>query len=242
MRFKGKMLILLLLLFFTAQHAYSAKEKTIYFIPGQGADARLFDSLQIDSSYKLVILEYDTPGRKESMKDFAMRFVEEIDTTENFILVGTSLGGMICVELSEELDPEKTIIISSAKNRNEFPFHYSFQKFVPLYEIIPASLLYSGAKVAQPLFEPDRNNNKETFQSMLKNKDPEYMKNTIRIIMQWDRTSNTKEIIHIHGTNDRTLPYKKIKSVDHTVENGSHMMTLTRADVISEIINDTLKE
>ena len=235
-----KYLLSFLVVIFIAIACHAQVKKTIYFIPGQGSDKRIFDSLTIDSSYQLKFLEYSTPNRKESLKDFSKRISTQIDTSEEFILIGVSLGGMICSELNEILNPEKVILISSAKNRKELPFRYKFQRIIPLFEIFPASVLFWGSKLLQPIVEPDRNNNEDTFKSMLYSKNPKYIKRTIRMIIKWKRTSNSKNIIHIHGTNDHTLPLRNITNPDFVIENGSHMMTLTRAEEISIIINGIL--
>ena len=135
------------------------------------------------------------------------------------------------------LHPQKTIIISSAKNRNELPFRYRFQRIIPLYQLFPKSFLISGAKIMQPLVEPDRNTHEETFKCMLNEKNALYMKRTIHLLIRWKRETNTKEVYHIQGDNDHTLPLKHIQNPDFIVQNGSHMMTLTRGAEISCILN-----
>lgn len=213
---------------------------TIYCFPGQGSDSRVFDSLEIDPIYNIKVIEFGTPEKHMTMHSFAKLLAEQIDTTKEFILVGVSMGGMICAELNEILNPKKTIIISSAKNCDELPVRYKFQKSIPIYKLIPGSILLAGAKILQPIVEPDRNKYKETFKSMLSSKNPVYMKRTIGLIINWDRKTNTKPICHIHGSSDHTLPIKKIKLPTYTVDKGSHMMTLTRAKEISDILNSTL--
>lgn len=218
-----------------------AQQKTsIYFFPGQGSDKRIFDSLTIDSSYNKVFIDYGLPPKNTSLKQFAKELSTQIDTTTDFILIGVSLGGMICCELNEILQPKKVIIISSAKNRYELPFRYRFQRVIPLYKLFPPFMLHGGAKLLQPLVEPDRNKNKKTFKSMLYSKNPKYIKRTIKMIITWDRKTNAKKNIHIHGTKDHTLPIRKIKEPDYIVNKGSHMMTLTRSAEISEILNKIL--
>jgi pimeloyl-ACP methyl ester carboxylesterase len=223
-------------------NSFSQSSTTIYCLPGQGSDKRIFDSLEIDPQYIIKIIEYGTPEKLMTMNSFAKQLSGQIDTTQGFILVGVSLGGMICAELNEILNPKKTIIISSAKNRSELPLRYKFQKAIPLYKLFPGSILLAGAKVLQPIVEPDRKKNKKTFKSMLRSKNSIYMKRTISLIINWDRKNNTKPIYHIHGTSDHTLPIKKIKLPTYTVNNGSHMMTLTRAKEISNILNLILKQ
>jgi esterase/lipase len=218
---------------------YGQKKSVIYLFPGQGSDKRLFDSLELSSSYTIQHIDYFTPEKRTSLKEYAVELSKQIDTTESYILIGVSLGGMICSELSELLNPARVIIISSAKNRSELPFRYKFQKVIPIYTIFPSRVLKGGARLLQPIVEPDRKKNKDTLKIMLKEKDPKYMKRTIEMIIKWERLESTKTIIHIHGDADHTLPIRKVKC-DYVVQKGSHMMTLTRPKKISELINSVL--
>jgi pimeloyl-ACP methyl ester carboxylesterase len=215
---------------------------TIYCFPGQGSDKRIFDSLKLDPAFRMQVIELGTPARGQSMATFAKELSRQIDTSQPYILLGHSLGGMLCVEMSEILNPEMTIIIASAKNRFELPHRYRFQRVLPLYKLVPGGLMLASSKVLQPIVEPDRNKHKETFKSMLGSKSGTYMKRTVKMIMTWDRVSNSKPVCHIHGTNDHTLPFKRIKSPDYVIDNGSHMMVLTRAAEISEVVNKILKD
>jgi pimeloyl-ACP methyl ester carboxylesterase len=221
--------------------SFSQVKKIIYCFPGQGSDRRIFDSLTINPDYEIKVIEYGTPEKHATMHSFARQLAGQIDTTRNFILLGVSLGGMICSELSEIVKPEKTILISSAKNRGELPLRYKLQRAIPLYKLMPGSVLRAGAKMLQPIVEPDRNKNKETFKSMLGSKKSTYMRRTIELIIGWNRTANSTFLYHIHGTNDHTLPIRHIKPTD-VIEGGSHMMTLTRADEVSVLVNKILEK
>ena len=50
-----------------------------------------------------------------------------------------------------------------------------------------------------------------------------------------------KRIIHIHGNKDHTIPIKNIQ-YDYIVEEGSHMMMITRATEINQIIDRILNQ
>ena len=213
---------------------------TIYLFPSQGSDSRIFDAIVFDSSYKTKVIEYSTPEKGMSMRTFSQQLINQIDTTENYILLGVSLGGMLCVEINEILSPMKTIIVSSAKNCRELPFRYRFQKVIPLYKLIPKKMILAGAKLLQPIVEPDSKKNKSVFKSMLAAKDARYMKRTVGLIINWDRKENNKEVYHIHGSKDHTIPLRNINAPRIVVQNGSHMMTLTRAEEIQEIVNSIL--
>lgn len=212
---------------------------TIYFVPGQGADDRLFDSLKLHKSFEIRDIKYFTPSKNMTMSEFARQLATQIDTTKPFILIGVSLGGMLSTEMSDFLNPEEIILISSAKQHTELPKRYTFQQKIPIYKALPPRTIKAGAKIMQPIVEPDRNKQKTTFKSMLDRKDPKFLKRTIHMIINWERTAHRTDIIHIHGNNDKTIPIKNV-NYDYLIENGSHMMALTRSQEISEIINSIL--
>ena len=213
----------------------------IYLIPGQGADSRQFKNLSIDNKFDVRYIEYFTPEKGWKMNDFAKALATQIDTTRNFVILGVSLGGMIATEMGDFLHPEKIILISSAKCKDELPVRYKFQRAIPLYKLFPAIVLKGGAKLLQPIVEPDRKYDSNTFKLMLDEKDPLFLKRTIAMILNWDRTSYSNDIVHIHGDNDHTIPVKNIR-YDFLIEDGSHMMVFTRADEIGNLINNLLSE
>jgi hypothetical protein len=137
------------------------------------------------------------------------------------------------------MNPKKIILISSAKCRAELPIRYKFQRGFPVYRIVSGKLAKKGAEIMQPLVEPNRNKEKETFISMLNDKDPDFLKRTIKMILEWKRVDYRGDIIHIQGDKDRTIPIRNVK-YNYLVKNGSHMMVLTRGVEISKLVNEIL--
>jgi pimeloyl-ACP methyl ester carboxylesterase len=227
-----------LLLF--AQEMDSTHTVNVFLFPGQGSDHRLFQEFRFPNNFKTHNITLPTPEKRGmTMREYALQVAEQIDTSGNTFFIGVSLGGMVCVELNKIYDIEKTFIISSAKCRSELPFRYRFQKYVPLYFLFPKRLIKWGSYIAQPLVEPDRNVKKEICVSMLRSKDPLYLKRTIGIIVRWEGGAYNENIVHIHGNNDHTIPIRNVK-YHFLIENGSHMMTLTRAREVSEQIRVVL--
>jgi pimeloyl-ACP methyl ester carboxylesterase len=212
---------------------------TVYLFPGEGSDERIFSKISFDTNYRVVHVELPTPDSGASMQTYAKAISAQIDTSESFIFIGVSFGGMICSELADYMKPEKIIIISSAKCRSELPHRYRFQRIVPLNKLVPEKLVKSGARFLQPIVEPDRELHAEIFNSMLAGKSPTYYKRTVNLILNWKREKPHSNIIHIHGTNDHTLPIRNIKA-DYVIEGGSHMMTLTRGEEIDKLIHQIL--
>jgi len=237
-----RFLLLLVVFILNGNKLYAQDLKPIvYLIPGQGADSRLFKNIKIDSCFETRNIKYFTPEKTWNMLDYAKALSSQIDTSNKFILVGVSLGGMLATEMADFLNPEKIIIISSAKCWEELPGRYKFQKKIPVYKWVPASVSKKGALFLQPIVEPDRNYDKETFVNMLKDKDPDFIKRTIAMIMEWDRVNYRKDIIHIHGDNNHTIPVRNVKD-NYLIKDGSHVMVLSRGDEISILINLILLE
>jgi hypothetical protein len=56
--------------------------------------------------------------------------------------------------------------------------------------------------------------------------------------LDWSKSSNSKEIIRIHGTKDKLIP---LRGNAIKVEDGGHFMIVDKADEISKILNEQLK-
>ncbi len=215
------------------------KQTNIYLLPGQGADERLFKNLEFSEEFCVNHIEYTTPTYETSLKEYAQTLSMQIDESRPFILIGVSLGGMLATEMTDFMCPEKTIILASAKNTNELPRTFNFQKKVPLYKLVGKRNVKWGARVLKPIVEPDFRKEKETYKAMLDDKDPEFLLRTIPMIMKWERTTNDECIIHIHGTKDHTIPFKNVKC-DYRIEGGSHMITLTQSKEVNKILETIL--
>ncbi len=211
----------------------------IYLFPGQGADYRLFKHLEIPSGYDTVRMAFPTPEKRETLPSYAYRFLPEIDTSSPYILLGVSLGGMICTELCDTLHPIKTIIISSAKCTSELPRRYTFQKKIGINRIVAKRVIKGGARILHGIVEPDGRKEADTFNAMLKAKDPHYMKRSVDMIINWNRIEYPEQIFHIHGDKDHTIPIRNVE-YDYLVDEGSHVMIITRAREISQIVDEIL--
>lgn len=213
----------------------------VYFIPGQGADHRSFQYIELQDSFEVRVLEFLVPEPNEEMPSYARRMAAQIDTTTSFSLIGASLGGMIAVEMNTFLRPKKTIILSSIKGRHEMPIRYKFLRYLPLHKVFGGKFYIWSTNLGRPFVEPEGKAVEDLARSMLAAKDPNFMKRAIHCIVTWDNTEVPDNLIHIHGDKDHTLPFRYIKDVV-TIKGGSHMIVMTRPKEISALLNQHLGE
>ena len=215
------------------------KPTTMYFLPGLGSTSHLFDRMDFDSQYVIKHIDYPVPDSGSTMTSYAHILSKQIDTTEPFVLIGTSIGGMLSVELADIVNPTSVFIIASAKTRDELPPRYKFQRTVPIHKLVSDNVIRKSTRILQPIVEPDSRCDQNVYQAMLDDKDSMFMKRAVEMILLWDRTHYSEGIIHIHGTKDHTLPLRCVEA-DYIIEGGSHMMTYTQSAAIQEIIEHCL--
>lgn len=230
--------IFLLLFQLSMLMAQEDNNKIIYLIPGTGANGELFEKLTIEK-YDTVWLEYLEPEKKENFSHYIDRMAAKIDTTQPYSIVGVSLGGMIATELAERLSPEEVIVIAGAKQKSELPNHYHLFRYMPLHRVIGGRAMIWGTQFMQPFFEPMSEQDEAKFKGMIREKSPFFIKSAVRWMINWDRKDYPPAIVHIHGDKDHTLPIKNIKA-DYLIKGGGHMITYSRAEEISEILNELL--
>ena len=51
----------------------------------------------------------------------------------------------------------------------------------------------------------------------------------------WFVIESPKNVIHIHGTADRLLPYRYVKA-DYIINNGEHVMIMDKGEEVSELL------
>ena len=210
----------------------------IYCIPGTGVDSRLFSRLELPG-HELRHVYWILPYKREKLKDYALRLAAQIDTSEPFVLLGVSFGGMICAELARVLSPERVFLIASSKHRGELPLKLRFLKAIPFYRIMRDRAYVFSATLSRRIFGYKGRDDGRLFREMLHAAPEGYFSRAADCIVGWDADSFEPGIVHIHGTRDRVLPLRNIKA-DYIIQGGSHNLLHDHAAEISQIIQKEL--
>ena len=218
--------------------AVRSQAPRLYLLPGMGGDHRLFKNLDL-SAYDTVHVRYPTPPGPIRMDDFARLLHPQIDTTAPFYLLGVSLGGMLAVELTDQLHPAHTVILSSAKQRSELPGKLKFNKYLPLYRIVGGRAQRALGGLGRYLFERRARSEEPTFRAMLRAKDPKYLKWATYAVTNWERDAVPPGITHVQGTKDHTIPIKNIDAVI-PVPDAGHMVVMMQPATVDSLLRDVL--
>ena len=175
------------------------------------------------------------------MAQYARRVVRaQVDTTEPFALLGVSLGGMVATEIAAAYPGHVTaaVVVASAKTRRELPAGYRLGRYLPVYRLVGGRTMRWFTKRIQPRFEPMAPEQRDLFVDMIYGKDPKFLQRAVGLMVRWGREVAPAGITHVHGTADRTLPYRNV-AADVTVEAEGHMLTYGRPDKIEEVLRST---
>jgi|SRR6185436_11265435 len=211
--------------------------KHIVFIPGLGADERMFSFIDLKDCNKQFV-KWVKPGKDDNFQKYLLKIKEQIPGGQPVILVGVSLGGIIAMELRELIPVEKTIIISSVKIKAEMPFFFKLVRLARINKIISPPLLKKSALLIKP-FITDTSNEKamQLFKTMLHDTDNDFIKRSIQFVLDWKRAAYKKEnLVHIHGTKDLVFPLKNIHRCDYKIKDGAHDMIMSKPDEINKIL------
>lgn len=213
----------------------------IYQISGLGANEKAFKYLKINPDFEMVYLPWIQPEKGETLLHYAERLAENINTDEEFMLMGLSFGGIITQEMNRFLEPKLNILISTVKSRKELPGFMRFSSHSNVHKLIPPKFISSENGISYALFRKVYNGKLPDLAEIFEFRDPYYLKWSMDRIVNWKNNVEMKNFIHIHGNKDLVFPISKIKDAQ-VVEGGTHVMVMQKARKVSRLINQALSE
>ena len=209
----------------------------LYGISGLGADKRVFQNLTLNCEF--IPIDWIDPKEKESIEDYANRLSKKIDTKEKFGILGVSFGGLIAVEISKKLNPELTILISSAETKNELRRIYRLFGKTNILKLIPEKLFDPPRFIANWIFGAKEKN---LLKQILDDTDLRFAKWAVNELANWkNNTELSNRILKIAGTKDKLIPPKKNRN-QILIEKGEHFMIVDKSVQVSQIINKEIKK
>lgn len=219
----------------------SAKSYHYFLIPGLGFNSKTFKNLKLHSAASITYIDWLEPQEGERLDGYIDRMVSKIDPLlPNKVFIGHSFGGVMVQEIAQRIKTEKVFLISSVKSPSEMSWNIKLLRKLPLYRLVNHGLINSTFPIWAKLHDFHNEEERDAFTDMVNDMTMSYFKWAVNAIVNWKGIKNrVKDPIHVHGDNDQTFYYNKIKN-PITIRNGGHFIVYNRADEISEIIKKEL--
>ncbi|HWZ35638.1 MAG TPA: alpha/beta hydrolase [Mucilaginibacter sp.] len=210
----------------------------IFLIAGLGADARLYSNIDL-GDYDVIHVDWIEPNEIDTLTTYAQKLINQYYITDNSIVIGVSLGGMLTVEIAKQLKLDKAILISTIKTVDEVPWYFKFFRAVPVYKLISGKMLGKLGYFMKPIFGHMDDGDAWLFNDMVQKSSPRFLKWAIGAALKFDNKTAPPNVYHIIGDKDLVFNYKKIRN-PIIVRGGTHIMVFDKAKQINEILKNIL--
>jgi pimeloyl-ACP methyl ester carboxylesterase len=220
------------------------KNYSLYLVPGFLTDRTIYKDFLLDERLNCKVLEFIAPSDKdEPIEDYAKRMAEKIDTSENVVLLGTSFGGILSIEIAKHILVDKIIFISSVKNRKEMNPLMKIKNSSKLLDFIPDSFvkktIEAGYEIGSKIVPDLKEIKNEEIGEMIHNISGTLEKWIIKKINTWKGENEVENFLHLHGDKDPVFPIKNIKNCEK-IEGGNHNMVIVKSELIRDRVVEYL--
>ncbi|MEJ6980231.1 alpha/beta hydrolase [Pedobacter sp. P351] len=212
----------------------------IYFVSGLGADRRAFQRIVLPAGYEMYHIEWLPVKGNESIEFYAKCLADKIDVSKPFIIAGLSFGGMMAIEMSKIVKPDKLILFSTIRSNRELPLLYRLAGLMRLYKLLPDKFLTQTLSFLYWFFGPLDIEGKRLVSSFLQQSDPLMLTWAFSKISRWRNKETSSLSIQIHGSKDRVFPVRLTKP-EYIIEGAGHLCVFTHANEINAILLKELK-
>ncbi len=210
-------------------------------MPGMAAGPNIFEFLKLPDTYEIHYLHWLQPlSVNESLQQYCKRLIEEQIYHENPILLGVSFGGIIIQEMAQQIDVRQLILISTIKNEKEWsPFHKAIRQ-THLYKLLPLQLFNHITFLEKFAVSKRIKHRIELYKRYMDVKNPEYLKWSIKKILNWKATPINLPFVHFVGDKDLVFPPRYIHNPKIIVPKGRHDMIIFKANWFNKYLPEIL--
>jgi len=158
----------------------------VYGVSGLGADERVFELVNKYLEQPIRYVPWIDPEDNESLAHYAERLSKTIDTSEPFVLVGISFGGMICSEMNKHINPLKTVLVSSCACKDELPLYFRGLGRLNLVPHIPQKIIQIPKPLLDVVLSLKKGESKALMHDIIGTTDRGFIKWAVQAILTWD--------------------------------------------------------
>lgn len=199
-----------------------------------GADKRLFQHFNLTNG-EVHHLDWIPHGSSKNLAEYATLMAERI-TTEKNIIVGSSMGGMVTVEIAKLIQPKGAVLVSAPSGRHEFPQVLKNLNALRLHRALTPKQVLRISTLADLFMGFKTDEQRAMFYDMLRGNGEDFLHFAISAVLEWKNTTPpTVPFIQILGTHDRLFKQHKIPNAV-MLEGSGHFTAFERGKEVSEII------
>jgi pimeloyl-ACP methyl ester carboxylesterase len=194
-----------------------------YMLPGMGANTTMYDSLLKEVTFEINVINWPQYSGEQTYTDVARRIIKENDIRNGDVVVGSSLGGMVSLEIAQYKKLAAVVLIGSAIRAKEV------QGFLillsPLAALTPISLI-------QILVGKHTN----IISKMFVEADDEFVRAMCTYLNTWPGYHGSQaKLFRLHGQKDHIIPCPKEGC--EIVPNAGHLLAITHPKECGMFLN-----
>lgn len=198
----------------------------LYVLPGMGADSSMYQGAW-RTLPDAVFLDWPDFRGEQTLADVADRFIAAHPIGPDDTLCGTSLGGMVALEIVRRIPVKKLILVSSALSPREV--NPALRCASPLATVFMMSLAKRFARWIPP-----------PAATGLRRADPRFLRAMCRAVVDWPGYDGPlPHLIRIHGDRDWII---RCPFDCDVVRGGGHLAAITHPDVCALLVAQAMRD
>jgi pimeloyl-ACP methyl ester carboxylesterase len=201
--------------------------KTI-ILPGMGANSNMYPKEKYISLQDVIFIDWPKYDEETSLEAVAKKIIYQHQINNEMVVGGSSLGGMVAIEIAKIIGLKKVILIGSATNPDYI--NPLLQKLSNFAEITPI-------KIIQVLTGKINKYSKNDLLKMFEESESRFIKAMCKALFKWEGIGNfSGDVCQIHGEKDLVvLPPEKNVEI---IPGGGHLISMSHANEVANFINN----
>ena len=183
---------------------------TSFVLPGMGATSAMYGEAWRrlpDTTF----LDWPAYRGESTIGEVADRVIEEAEITESDLPMGSSLGGMVALEIAAKLGAKSVVLIGSARAATEV--RTLLRLAAPLAAVTPVRWVQLLA-----------GSSSHDVARQFAGSDPAFLSAMCSAIADWQAPDYAGTVVRVHGTRDHVIP---CPDEAHRIEGAGHLLALT---------------
>lgn len=195
-----------------------------FIFPGLGATDEMYNH-QWKACDDFIFCNWPVYQGEQMISELSESLMTHYKITPKDSVGGSSFGGMIAIEIAQQLNSPNLLLLGSAINTYEV--NQFLLALAPIVELTPISLVQWFVSQS-----------KHQLSKMFCKTDPLFIQSMIKSLGDWKGLrSYHNRLIRIHGQKDRIIQCPK---TCHSISNAGHLVAMTHPEVCIRLIKDNI--